>query len=92
MKRFPVRFLQFVHSFVEIGHRFDAEDERDVVLSPTVEMGRLSKVRIASHLDVAKSSTPTQIDCSVKILCRMFMAGAISTAVDDVQWFARIGK
>ncbi len=60
MKRFPVRFLQFVHSFVEVGHRIDAEDERDVILIPAVEMGRLSKVRIAAQLDVAKSSTPAQ--------------------------------
>jgi len=67
-----------------VGHRINAEDERDVILIPTVEMSRLSKVGIASKLDVAKSSALAQNGCSVEILCGLFVAGAIAAAVDDV--------
>ena len=77
-------FLAVHPLFVEVGHRINAEDERDVVLIPTVEMSRLSKVGIASKLDVAKSSALAQNGCSVEILCGLFVAGAIAAAVDDV--------
>ena len=48
MKLFPVSFLQFVHSFVEVGHRINAENKRNVVFIPAVEMLRLGKVGIAA--------------------------------------------
>ena len=92
MKLFPGCFRQFVYSLVEVGHRINTEVELDFVFIPAVEMLRLGKVGIAPKLDVPKSSKPAQNGCSVKIVCRIFVAGAISTAVDDVQGFARIGK
>src|SRR5208337_3202525 len=101
LDRIPRRsFQEAVHLSREfVGSGFEGfvvvepEDEADIAgLIPAVQVLGLGKIRVAPHDDPPKAGPTAQVDRLVQVNSGLFMRGAVTATIDQVERFGRVGQ
>jgi len=76
----------------QIGLGVDAEHEADAVLVPTVQLGRLREIGVATEQDVAETRPAAQRGGAVEIGGGPLVAGTVAGAVGQEQHLLGVGQ
>src|SRR5688572_22413438 len=77
------------------NERFDGvetEDEADLVVGPTIELGRAGEIGVAAKQDISEACSPAQRDRAVEVWDHTLMRRSVAAAVAKEERLASVGQ
>ena len=92
LQHIPLAFGQVFSGFLKCLAGIDTKHETHPFAIPSIQLGRLCKVGVASKEDATKPCVATKLHRLVEIPCRPFVARSVTAAIDDEQCPLRVGQ